>query len=97
MGEYFMWANPKKKEWIEADVFSEFGFMLGTASELVARGITAAPDGDIKLHGAVDVILELLGRALAVQGVPSPSRNCLGGTFGERLKERLGPLVALKA
>ena len=60
MGEYFMWANPKKKEWIEADVFSEFGFMLGTASELVARGITADPDGDIELHGAVDALLELL-------------------------------------
>lgn len=30
------------------------------ARELVARGITADPDGDIELHGAVDVLLELL-------------------------------------
>ena len=42
MGEYFMWANPKKKEWIEADVFSEFGFMFGIASELGNRYTDAA-------------------------------------------------------
>ena len=30
------------------------------ARELAARGITADPDGDIELHGAVDVLLELL-------------------------------------
>ena len=81
MGEYFMWANPKKKEWIEADVFSEFGFMLSIASELAARGITADPDGDIELHGAVDVLLELLAepwlsRALLVrQGIVREGRS----------------------
>ena len=42
MGEYFMWANPKKKEWIEADVFSEFGFTLSIASELGNRYTDAA-------------------------------------------------------
>lgn len=42
MGEYFMWANPKKKEWIEANVFSEFGFMFGIASKLGDRYTDAA-------------------------------------------------------
>ena len=30
------------------------------ARELAARGITADPDGDIELHGAVDALFELL-------------------------------------
>ena len=32
----------------------------GFARELAARGISAGPDGDIELHGAVEVLLGLL-------------------------------------
>ena len=51
------------------------------ARELAARGITADPDGDIELHGAVDVLLELLAepwlsRALLVrQGIVREGRS----------------------
>lgn len=32
MGEYFVWANPARKEYLDADGFGECGFMLSIAS-----------------------------------------------------------------
>jgi len=37
MSQYFIWANPKKKEWIECDPFDEFGSLFGAASVLGNR------------------------------------------------------------
>lgn len=42
MSQYFIWANPKKKEWIECDPFDEYGFMFGAASVLGNRYTDAA-------------------------------------------------------
>ena len=32
MGEYFMWANPEKKEYLDEDPFERAGFLLGIAT-----------------------------------------------------------------
>lgn len=42
MSQYFIWTNPKKKEWIECDPFDEYGSLFGAASVLGNRYTDAA-------------------------------------------------------
>lgn len=42
MSQYFIWANPKKKEWIDCDPFDEFASLFGAASVLGNRYTDAA-------------------------------------------------------
>ena len=98
MSQYFIWANPKKKEWIECDPFDEYGFMFGAASVLGNR-YTDAADAEFDVHviapaGGAD---ELAG-ALAVRVALGVADALLLVRARERLEDlgrgALGVVVA---
>lgn len=42
MGQYFCWANPARREWIDCDPFDPYGFMAGPSSRCGNRYTDAA-------------------------------------------------------